>query len=76
MLTPVCIANRRKENQVREEREQENIEAAAEEVKPGEIESIGAAFCSYLFWIKFLILIFGSCGVFLINGNYKTYVKD
>ena len=33
------------------------------------------AFCSGVCWLKVAIILFGSCGVFLINGNYKTYVK-
>ena len=28
-----------------------------------------------IFWKKILVLILATCGVFLLTGNYKTYVK-
>ena len=31
---------------------------------------------SFIFWKKVSILILATCGVFLVNGNYKTYVKE
>ncbi len=31
---------------------------------------------SKVFWITILIVLLSSCGCFLINGNYKTYVKN
>lgn len=34
------------------------------------------AVCSFIFWKKILVLILSTCGVFLITGNYKTYVKE
>lgn len=29
-----------------------------------------------MFWKKIVVLLLATCGVFLITGNYKTYVKD
>jgi len=41
-----------------------------------EAHSIMEAMKSKIFWISNLILLMGSAGVFLINSNYKTYVKS
>lgn len=35
-----------------------------------------AGFCTRVFWLKAAIIFFGTCGVFLMTGNYKTYVKN
>lgn len=29
-----------------------------------------------MYWLGTAIIFCGSCGVFMLNGNYKTYVKD
>ena len=42
----------------------------------GEATSIQMALCSWVFWKKVLVVVLTTCGVFLINGNYKTYVKN
>jgi len=41
-----------------------------------EAHSIKEAVQSKVFMITILIALLGSCGCFLINGNYKTYVKS
>ncbi len=38
-------------------------------------ESILVALKSRVFWITMALLFISSCGSFLLNGNYKTYVK-
>ncbi len=40
-----------------------------------EAHSIKEAVRSKVFLITILIVLLGSCGCFLINGNYKTYVR-
>lgn len=40
-----------------------------------EANSIGEAMKSRVFWISNLIFLMSTAGVFLINSNYKTYVK-
>lgn len=47
-----------------------------EEVPLGYAKDLKEAFCSFVCYLKVAIIIFGSSGVFLINGNYKTYAKD
>ena len=42
----------------------------------GYAKDIKMAFCSFVCYLKVAIIIFGSSGVFLINGNYKTYAKQ
>lgn len=55
---------------------QEETQGQSTEEKAGEARDLKEAFCSWVCWLKVLIILFGSCGVFLVNGNYKTYVKE
>lgn len=45
------------------------------EIEENEAQSIKDGICSWVFWKKILLLILATCGVFLVTGNYKTYVK-
>ena len=55
---------------------EESLEAKGPPPPPGKAKDLREAFSSKICWVQTAALFLGSCGVFLINGNYKTYVKN